>query len=260
MQSPFPGMDPYLEDRELWRSFHHNLATEIARQLNPLIVPKYFADVEVHTVLREVGISMETHSQYPDTSIYEVQPDATTIGASSVALLDAPMERVVEIPEPEKIRTVKVFEAASKSLVTSVEILSPVNKIGEGLQEYRTKRSRLMRSDVHLIEIDLLRRGTRPGPELEMPPLETDYVVLVNRADSNIRRISKIWPVALNQSLPAIPVPLVDPDPDVVLDLANVLRSIQADFYYPQRIDYTQPIPPPKLRPAMQEWWMKKIL
>jgi hypothetical protein len=23
MPSPFPGMDPYLEDSEIWRGFHH---------------------------------------------------------------------------------------------------------------------------------------------------------------------------------------------------------------------------------------------
>lgn len=32
MPSPFPGMDPYLEGRR-WMGFHHQLVSEIARQL-----------------------------------------------------------------------------------------------------------------------------------------------------------------------------------------------------------------------------------
>ena len=50
MPSPFPGMDPYLEHSEIWPGFHHRLANEIADQLNPLIEPKYYADIEVRIV------------------------------------------------------------------------------------------------------------------------------------------------------------------------------------------------------------------
>lgn len=42
MKSPFPGMDPYLEG-DLWTTFHVQLAVEIARQLTPRLLPRYFA-------------------------------------------------------------------------------------------------------------------------------------------------------------------------------------------------------------------------
>ena len=32
--SPFPGMDPYLEESKHWRGFHGHLAVEIVRSLN----------------------------------------------------------------------------------------------------------------------------------------------------------------------------------------------------------------------------------
>jgi hypothetical protein len=41
MPSPFPGMDPYIEQPEVWSDFHTNLVTEIQGQLNPVIHPKY---------------------------------------------------------------------------------------------------------------------------------------------------------------------------------------------------------------------------
>ena len=57
MSSPFPGMDPYLEAPEIWRGFHHSLADEIKAQLNTVLSPRYYADVEVRTVLEEVGVA-----------------------------------------------------------------------------------------------------------------------------------------------------------------------------------------------------------
>ena len=46
MPSPFPGMDPYLEDPHSWPGFHNKLAGEIEAALNQLIVPAYFAEIE----------------------------------------------------------------------------------------------------------------------------------------------------------------------------------------------------------------------
>lgn len=50
MPSPFPGMDPYLEDPSLWPDFHQRLASEIGRQLTPLLRPRYFAALEPRVI------------------------------------------------------------------------------------------------------------------------------------------------------------------------------------------------------------------
>ena len=57
---------------------------------------------------------------------------------------------------------VEARDSATNHLVTSIEILSPVNKRGKELREYQRKRDRLEAADVHRLEIDLLRRGRRP--------------------------------------------------------------------------------------------------
>ena len=41
MPSPFPGMDPYLEDPLLWPSVHHLLISHVGMTLNLLIPPGY---------------------------------------------------------------------------------------------------------------------------------------------------------------------------------------------------------------------------
>ncbi len=262
MVSPFLGMDPYLEDREHWRGFHHHLAEELLRHLNPLIVPKYYAEVEVHTVLQELTIA-ESHNVYPDITIVETQPQAS-LERQAVVISEAPLERVIEVPEPTKQRAIHIYVTnvfdKIKDLVTAIELLSPANKTGDGLNQYRLKRDRILRSDVHLVEIDFLRGGQRPGPEVAEPAIDTDYLVLLNRAGTGRLRISNgcvlsaIWPIALNEALPIIPIPLRTPDPHVPLDLADALNQIYATNYYHYRFDYQQPLPPPQLRPDIATW------
>ena len=252
MVSPFPGMDPYLEAKEIWAGFHHLLADEIMAQLNAKLSPKYYADVDVRTVLQEVGVS-ETHIIYPDAAVLEVPP-AEGATETAVAIAPAPIKRPAVLPDQWKLRTVQVYVTETQWLVTSLEVLSPVNKRGSGLQAYREKRRRILQSDVHLIELDLLRGGERPGWEVNAPPIDADYILLINRAGEGDVRISEIWPVHLNQSLPVLPVPLLFPDPDVPLDLGEALRNVYTRAVYARRIDYRQPLPAPEIRPAMAQW------
>ncbi len=46
MHNPFPGMNPYLEQPELWHQVHNRLIVAIADDLTPQIVPKYRASIE----------------------------------------------------------------------------------------------------------------------------------------------------------------------------------------------------------------------
>jgi hypothetical protein len=262
MPSPFPGMDPYLEDNENWPGFHQFLATQIAITLNKQLGSKYYTDLEVRMALPEVNISSR-HPIRPDAGVFErveaqhrLQTEmATPMRTMVVDIPEAPIHRTVPFPDPTKLRTVKVFRTDTGELVTAVEILSPYNKRRrEGLEDYRQKRARLLNSPVHFVEIDFLRGGQRPGSEVNEPPLNTDYVLLVNRDKDWGQRVSEIWPIALSDALPVLPIPLLDPDPDVPLDLGIVLRDVYENGAYERRIDYRKPVPPPKLRPEMAEW------
>lgn len=257
-KSPFPGMDPYLEDPTIWPGFHHGFAEEIRAQLNQIIGPRYYADVEVHTVLEEVGV-LTSHHIYADAAVLEAEPTLLT-GQSAVVVTAAPLVRDLPEIEQHKLRTVQVKRTDTHQLVTAIEILSPYNKRGDGLELYRVKRWRLIRSEVHLVELDMLRGGTRPGQEVQQPPIDTDYIILVNRGNPvGERRRSEIWPVALSEPLPACPIPLLPPDPDAVLALAEVMQQVYKRAAYARRLDYTQPVPPPPLRPAMEKWLVERM-
>ena len=263
MPSPFPGMNPFLEDPSIWPSFHHTLADALIVQLNPLLGPKYYADVEVRTVIDEVSVSIPAAIR-PDVSIYEhadSQPESPSAPAAlSVAIPEAPVRRAVFVQDQIKLRAVKIYVTGTEQLVTSIEIFSPYNKrSGDGLEDYRRKRSRLLRSPVHLIEIDLLRAGQRPGREVSDPPLEVEYILLVNRHEDDETRVSEIWPVALNEALPLLPLPLLPSDPDIVMDLGAAVRAVHEWAGYDWRLNYQHPIPPPELRPGMAAWWKQRL-
>lgn len=251
MEQPFPGMDPYLESADYWPSFHHHLAEELMTQLNAVLGPTYFADVEVRTPLDDLGI-LASADIYPDVAVLG---DDGAAGAEAAApAVVAPLQRLALPAERTRSRAVLVRQSGSNTLVTAIDLLSPSNKQGRGLELYRQKRERLLLSACHLVEIDLLRRGQRPGWELAEPPLDAAYLCLVNRARADNVRVSEIWPLPLAAPLPLLPIPLLPPDPDVLLDLATAIRQIYGRARYGRRIDYRVAPPPPELSAEEAAW------
>ncbi|MDZ7363569.1 MAG: DUF4058 family protein [candidate division KSB1 bacterium] len=249
MPSPFPGMDPYLEAPHIWEDFHANLATEIQRQLAPGLRPRYIAAL-IPTVTYDEVIVEKTHREKPDVSVWQV--DEQPWGGEAVAIAPAPLVGHVVLEEPIKMYSVEIREAATGLLVTAIEILSPVNKRPnhEAFEDYRRKRRDLLRSSVHLMEIDLLRAGQRPPLVTPLP--EAPYFVFLHRGDN--RPKVEIWPLRIQEAIPVLPVPLLYPDPDVPLDLGHAIQTIYEVAVYRLRLNYSQPPPKPDLAPEDAAW------
>jgi hypothetical protein len=147
------------------------------------------------------------------------------------------------------LKTVEIWDAEHRRLVTAIEVLSPTNKRGEGRIEYAAKRQSIMRSDTHLIEIDLLRAGSRFPVDEPLPPAA--YFAFVSRA--NERPEVQVWPIALDGPLPSIPVPLLPEDADASLDLQTAFATIHDFFRYDRLVSYDRP-PPQPLTPEQTEW------
>jgi hypothetical protein len=247
-------MDPYLEGY-LWADVQNALASKIRQLLVPKLRPRYTVRLEIY-LIEDNHPEAEVGILYPDVEILLVRNASAPIATSGgIALATTPATLTLPLIEPIAIRipTIAIRDAANNSLVTSIEILSPVNKGEPGLTQYRQKRQRLYQADVHLIELDLLRRGTRPFDHPRLPT--APYFVTLTRAQS---AAVDLWPIALRQALPIIPVPLKGEDPDVALDLGEALMEIYDEAGYDLSIDYTQSPPPPALTPADQSWWRSR--
>jgi hypothetical protein len=78
--------------------------------------------------------------------------------------------------------TLEIVEAGSRRLVTAIKVLPPTNKRGEGHEEYLRRRRQYLLSDVHLMEIDLLRSGERVPMRQALPSVP--YFVFLSRAEA----------------------------------------------------------------------------
>src|SRR5437870_11276241 len=56
MASPFPGMDPYLEDDQLWPAFQHQLVHSLYQILLPGLMDKYRARVAQRHYVNEQAL------------------------------------------------------------------------------------------------------------------------------------------------------------------------------------------------------------
>ncbi len=252
MPSPFPGMDPYLES-SYWSNFHGWLAPEIAGQLNPLLRPKYAAIVQKRIVVVDrADISLAV--TYPDIGIV-AETKSGYRPSRDTALIDPPFELSTSIPEEIPHLWVDIQGVDNHELVTSIEILSPWNKIGRGRDEYLVKREAILMSTVHLLEIDLVRQGRRLPAEGELPA--ASYYVFLSRSDQ--RPKVGIWPVQLQDRLPTVPVPLRKGDPDVLLDLQAALRLVYDKSSYDLLIDY-RTAPPVPLNEREQRWVAETVV
>ncbi|MEW6750846.1 MAG: DUF4058 family protein [Candidatus Latescibacterota bacterium] len=253
MPSPFPGMDPYIEHPEVWSDFHGDLAGEIRAELNRVLQPRYVAWLEPRVTYETVEIDeSERRDARPDVGVYEQQPAVESARGGVAVISPAPVESLVLDALPLRLYTVEVLETGTLRLVTAIEILSPVNKQPghEAYEEYQRKRRRMLRSEAHLMEIDFLRRGERPPLELPVPV--APYYVVLSRAHRRPR--VEVWPIALRERLPTVPVPLLDPDPDVPLDLVAVVASVYERGAYGRLIDYRRPPPSPPLSEEEAAW------
>jgi len=243
-------MDPYLEGY-MWADVHHALASQIRRQLVPLVRPRYAVRLEVRMIndrvpLHELGI------MYPDVEFVRSQPpEDRMLRESSAAAAIAPAPVTIPLTIATQIRqaSIEVRDVANNKLVTSIEIISPSNKREPGLSTYLAKRDELQIAEVHLLEIDLIRRGKRPWPEENLP--QSPYLATLIRA-RHIR--ADVWPIGLRECLPVLPVPLRQPDPDVPLDLQAALDMIYDEADYSLTLDYAAPSPESPLTDDDAAW------
>jgi hypothetical protein len=243
-------MDPYLEGY-MWADVHHALASQFRRQLVPLVQPHYAVRIEV-TIYNDRVPAHELGIMYPDVEIVQSRPPTDRLireTAGSIVIAPAQLSVPLTIATQVRQASVQIRDVASNTLVTSIEIISPSNKREPGLTAYLAKRDELRIAEVHLLEIDLIRRGRRPWPEEQM--LVSPYLATLIRA-RHIR--AEVWTIGLRERLPVLPVPLRAPDADVPLDVQSALDTIYDEANYPLTLDYSQPPPEPPLSDEDAAW------
>jgi Protein of unknown function (DUF4058) len=152
--------------------------------------------------------------------------------------------RTLEIKE----RYLEVREMVTDQVITVIELLSLKNKCkGEGRTAYEKKRRLILGSSVHLVELDLLQEPYDPST----------YRILVSRSQQ--RPTADLYGITIRNPLPSFPIPLKPDDPDAIVALQDVFNHVYDRGRYESRIDYHQPIPPPKLTDEDAAWVEQRL-
>lgn len=250
METPFPGMDPYLELPSMWPDVHHRLISAISDQLQAKLTSGYRAAITPYVVFESIEIT-PVRSAVPDVGIFRAGPEEAG-GVAVSAVAEAPLTLPAMMEVPTEYGRIEIRTVRDQVLVTAIELLSPANKRpgAEGADAYEKKRQEIFRSTAHLIEIDLLRAGRRPQVARPLPA--APYFIFLSRVQR--RPHIEIWPLALSAPIPRVPVPLRYPDPPIALDLGAAIHEAYRRARYDLEIDYDEPPPPPDLSAEESAW------
>ena len=221
-------MDLFLEEPTFWPDFHHDLITELKTIINQQARPNYFARVE-----QRVYISDENdpgrRTIVPDVRVVENAElwragSSKTKSTTAEAEITEPIIATTILEEEIAEAYLEIIDRQYRQIVTVIEVVSPTSKVAgaRGFESYRKKRSEVLSSPSHFVEIDLL-RGGHPVVTGDFVP-RADYFVHVSRVE--LRPSGQVWPIQLTQRLPVIGIPLRSPDADLAIDLQSMLTTI----------------------------------
>jgi hypothetical protein len=177
MPSPFPGMDPYLERRNVWPDVHSALIVATRDALALQVAPAYYVAIEERMYI--VALDSAEFIGRSDVAIITAPVEAQPAIEAETATAVASVPQTVVLPQFEEVheRYLEIRDTQTHAVATAMEILSPRNKApGEGRGAYEEKRRQVLSTLTNLVEIDLLRGGK---PMVMQPPPQGDYHILV---------------------------------------------------------------------------------
>src|SRR5947209_5943410 len=188
MPSPFPGMNPYLEQSSVWHDFHQRFIPRVADAIARQVLPRYFTLVDDHVYVHEPDAPSRRLVGSSDVSVI---PGTAGPRGAAVGVLEPPAFVRVPDVDIEREAFVEVRDRLGRQLITVLELLSPTNKRrGDHRDQYLAKRAQLLASEVNFVEIDLLRGGPRmPWKDLKA----CDYYAVVSRPAE--RPAAGSWPL-----------------------------------------------------------------
>lgn len=237
MPSPFPGMDPYLEDPAFYADFHSTFVGCWREAIAEALPENY--DARLDESINFVQMSPDVIKLiYPDIAVSR-QPKRTKRPRSkgSGTMLLEPVHIPQEFLDEIRQTRIEILHRPDRTLVAILELLSPFNKSGDGFDKYRAKRATILGQKVHPIELDLLLGGSRLSFLKPLP--SADYYAFITRAED--RQNCEVYRRGLRDLLPTNPIPLRAPDPDIAVSIKQVFDITYERGRYARSLFYTQP-------------------
>jgi uncharacterized protein DUF4058 len=126
MPSPFPGMNPYLEQNDSSEDFHTNFLTRAQEILSGKVGDKYLVKIEVRLILHELSAEERRFMGRGDVAV--TSGDAAGEKPTATETLTAPVLLQLPAVEVERHVSLEIRDRRNRRVVTVVELLSPSNK------------------------------------------------------------------------------------------------------------------------------------
>src|SRR5947209_4947143 len=125
MPSPFPGMDPYLENPALWPDVHHELISVVREILNTQLRPRYYVRVEERVYISDEN-DPGREVMIPDLRIAD-RPLAGSgsVSAATTLQTDESVEVTTLLDEEIHEARLEIIDHAARQVITVIEVLSP---------------------------------------------------------------------------------------------------------------------------------------
>ncbi len=237
-------MDPYLENPALWPDVHNSLMVAMRDVLAPSLAPNYYVGIEQRMYVLKPEEDLFIGRTDVGVTLQRLPPTTRSLPLAEAGVLEVLVPMEDEVGE----LFLEVRELPGKKLVTTLEMLSPVNKFGQGRRKYLRKREGVFNTRTHLVEVDLLRAG-EPMPTSR--PVQSDYRILVSRGSQRPR--AQLYAFHLRQPIPPFHLPLLPGDAEPLVDLNTLLHDLYARARFDVILDYAQP-PVPPLREEDADW------
>lgn len=219
MPSPFPGMDPFLEDDKLWPTFHLHLMTSLHQLLVPALADRFVAKLgQRHYVSEQVMFTSILHEEHNEPYL-------------------------------------EIRDRADARLVTYLTLVSPANKnLPQGRQLYLNKRQEARAQNANLVEIDLVLQG-QPLHDFSREGLpDWDYAVTVTRNHRPDK--FEIYTSTIQRRLQRFRLPLSSDD--AVVDLQIAFHQAYELGAFAQSIDYRKE-PATRLSESQQKFAQERL-
>jgi hypothetical protein len=244
-KNPFPGMNPFME--QTWPDVHMALLGFIREVLGEGLPD----DLQAKGEMRVTVLGGDANHYRPDVPALEArwkQGLPPVWSPDQDQQLATVTEPVLLDTDPTPHRWIEI-RSDQGQLVTVIELLSPANKT-TGRESYIAKRQDLLDGGVNVVEIDLVRQGSRTvnldgtAYSERFGNVGEHYSVCVTRSSHPNRR--EVYVSPLRQALPTIRIPLRLTDADLALALQPLVdRCYTTGRYW--KLDHS----PKRLRPAL---------
>ena len=251
MNSPFPGMDPYIEACGLWGDFHHDLISEIKYALAQAAPERYLVRAGERSYVVLVEQEGKTSRPFlPDISVTterRKKPPRKKGGAAVAepVLKAEPVLMRAFVEEEHCEAFVEIYEATPEQrLVTSIE----------GPFTFQQTSAHAWLGPLPSQTAKPAAGGCKPGgdrPATQRPAhaharsVAQQSVYVFGRPGKEIRPVFRSGRSPSMTPSPSIPVPLAKPDPDIPLNLQPMIDAIYQRLRYERSIDYSKPLTPP---------------